>query len=179
MKWSCTSLAALQYFTCLIWRVIFWLGWSGEEGRTQTQSQSHGYSHDFTKHTHCIPESQTYCFLKVLIFSWRVHSHKHFHSVVICDCLLLFSHSIQSDSLWPHGLQHVSLPCPTLSPRVCSNSCPLSQWYCPTTSSSIALLSSCPQTFPASGSFPVSWLFASGGQMIEASALVSVLPMNM
>ena len=123
--------------------------------------------------------SQTYCFLKVLIFSWRVRSHKHFHSVVLYDCLLLFSHSIQSDSLWPHGLQHVRLPSTTLSPRVCSNSCPLSQWYCPTTSSSIAPLSSCPQTFPASGSFPVSWLFASGGQRTEASALVSVLPMNM
>ena len=94
------------------------------------------------------------------------------------NLLLLFSCSVTSDSLWPHGLRHVRLPCPRLSPRVCSNSCPLSRWYCPTTSSSIALLSSCLQTFPALGSFPVSWLFASGGQRIEASALVSVLPMN-
>ena len=88
---------------------------------------------------------------------------------------LLFSHSVMSDSWWPHGLQHVRLPCLSLSPRVCSNSCPLGQWCCPTISSSAAS-SSCPQSFSASASFPVSRLFSSGGQSTEASALV--LPMN-
>ena len=69
-------------------------------------------------------------------------------------------------------------PCPLLSPRACSNSCPLSQWCHPTILSSVTSFSSCPQSFPASGSFPVSWLFASGGQNIGASASASVLPMN-
>ena len=77
-----------------------------------------------------------------------------------------------SDSLWPRGLQHTRLPCPSSSPRACSNSCPLSQWCHPTSSSSVAHFSSCPQSFPTSRSFPMS----SDGQSIGASA--SVLPMN-
>ena len=74
-------------------------------------------------------------------------------------------------------LQHTKLPCPSLSIRVCSNSCSLSQWCHPTISFSVAHFSSCPQSFPASGSFPMSWLFRSVGQSIRASASV-VLPMN-
>ena len=83
-----------------------------------------------------------------------------------------------SDSLWPHELQHARLPCPSLSPRVCSDSHPLSQWCCLTISSSAACFSFCLLSFPASGSFPVSWLFSSGGQSIGASTLASVLVMN-
>ena len=83
-----------------------------------------------------------------------------------------------SNSLWPHGLQLTRLPYPSLSTRVCANSCPLSQWCHLTISSSVAPFSSCPQSFPASGSFPMSWLFASGGQSIGASVSASVLPMN-
>ena len=83
-----------------------------------------------------------------------------------------------SDSLQPHGLQHTRLPCPSLSPGVCSNSCPLSQWCSLTISSSAALFSFCFQSFPASGSFPVSWLFASGGPSIGASASASVFPVK-
>ena len=83
-----------------------------------------------------------------------------------------------SNSLWPHGLQHARLPLPSQSPGVCSNSWPLSRWCYPTISSSVARFSSCPQSFPASGSFPMSWLFASGGQRIGPLASVSVLPMN-
>ena len=86
--------------------------------------------------------------------------------------------SVVSDSLQSHGLQHTSLPCPSLSPGVCSDSCPLSQWLHPTISSCAIPFSSCLQSFPASGSFPVSWLFKSGGRSIEASASASVLPMN-
>ena len=89
---------------------------------------------------------------------------------------LLFSHSVVSDSLWPHGLQHSRLPCPSPSPRVCSNSCPLSWWCHPTLSSSVVPFSSSPLSFPASGPFPMSRLFTSGGQSIGASA--SALPMN-
>ena len=80
-------------------------------------------------------------------------------------------------SWWPHGLQHTSLPCPSLSPGVCSNSCPLSWWCHPTISSSITPFS-CPQSFLASGSFPMSGLFTSGGHSIGASASASVLPVN-
>ena len=75
-----------------------------------------------------------------------------------------FSHSAVSDSLWPHGLQHARLPCPSSIPRVYSNSCPLSQWCHPTIPSSVIPFSSCLQSFPASGSFQRSQLFASGGQ---------------
>ena len=77
-----------------------------------------------------------------------------------------------------HGLKHARLPCPLLSPRVCSNSCPLSQWCHPTISSSVAHFSSCPQPFSASGSFLRSRLIASSGQSIGASVSASVLPMN-
>ena len=81
-----------------------------------------------------------------------------------------------SNSLWPHKLQLTRLLCLSLSPWVCSNSCPLSQWCQTSISSSVSPISSCSQFFPASGSFPVSQLFASGDQNIRASA--SVLPMN-
>ena len=91
---------------------------------------------------------------------------------------LQFSRSVVSDSLRPHGLQHARLPCLSPTPGACSNSCPLSQWCHPTISSSVVPFSSCPQSFPASGSFLMSQLFASGGQSIGASASASVLPMN-
>ena len=80
------------------------------------------------------------------------------------------------DSLWPNGLQHTRLPCPSPTPAACSNLCPLSWWCHPTISSSVIPFPSSLQSFPASGSFPVSQLFTSGGQSIGASA--SVLPMN-
>ena len=83
-----------------------------------------------------------------------------------------------SDSLQPHGLQHARLPCPSPSPRVCSNSCPLSWWSHPTMSPSVVPFSSCLWSFPASGSFPRSQLFTSGGQSIGVSASALVLPMN-
>ena len=89
----------------------------------------------------------------------------------------MLSCQVVSDSLWPHEPQHARLPCPSLSPRVCSNSCPLSWWYYSIISPSGALFY-CLQYFPASGSFPKSWLFTSGGQSIGTSASVSVLPMN-
>ena len=77
-----------------------------------------------------------------------------------------FSRSVMSNSLQPHGLQLTRLPCPSPAPRVYSNSCPSSWWYHPTISSSVVPFSSCLQSFPASGSFPVSQFFASGGQSI-------------
>ena len=89
-----------------------------------------------------------------------------------------FSSSVVSDSLWPHGLQHARPPCPSPTPRVYSNPCPLSQWCHPTISSSVVPISSCVHSFPTSGSFPMSQFFASGGQSIGASASASVLPMT-
>ena len=94
------------------------------------------------------------------------------------DTLLLFSCSVMSDSLQPHGMQYTRLPCPSLSPGVCSNSCPLSWWCYPTISSSAAPFSSCLRSFPESGSLPVSRFFASGGHSIGVSASASVLPVN-
>ena len=92
--------------------------------------------------------------------------------------LLLFSHPVVSDSLRPHGLQDTRLPCPSPSLRACSNPRPMSQWCHPTISFSVTPISSCPQSFPASGSFPMSQLFASSGQSTGASASASVLPRN-
>ena len=87
-----------------------------------------------------------------------------------------FSRSVMSDSLQPYEWQHARLPCPSPTPRVHSNPCPSSQWCHPTISSSVVPFFSCPQSFPASESFPMSLLFTLGGQSIGASA--SVLPMN-
>ena len=89
---------------------------------------------------------------------------------------LPFSCSVVSESLRPYGLQHTRPPCPSPSPEVYSNSCPLSQWCHPTISSSVVPFSSCLQSFPASGSFPMSQCFTSGGIGVSASA--AVLPMN-
>ena len=89
-----------------------------------------------------------------------------------------FSRSVMSDSLQPHELQHARPPCPSPTPRVHSNSCPLSQWCHPAISSSVILFSSCFQPFPASGSFQMSQLFTSGGQSTGVSFSTSVLPKN-
>ena len=89
-----------------------------------------------------------------------------------------FIHSFMSSSLWPHGLQHSRLPCPSPTPRAYSNSCPSSRWCHPTISSSVVPFSSCPQYFSASEFFPMSQFFVSSDQSIGVSASPSVLPMN-
>ena len=89
-----------------------------------------------------------------------------------------FSCSVVSDSLWPHGLQHARPPCPSPTPRVHPNSCPSSQWCYSAISFSVIPFSSCLQSLPASESFPMSQLFARGGQNIGVSALASVFPKN-
>ena len=109
-------------------------------------------------------------FTLISLFWSRIQFRIH-HCILCCSC------AVMSDFLWPQGLQHARLPCPSPFPRVCSNSCPLSQWCHPTISSSVAP-SYCPHSFPAWGSFPMSQLFASGGQSIGALASASVLPMN-
>ena len=89
-----------------------------------------------------------------------------------------FSRSVVSDSLRPHELQHTSPPCPSATPRVHPNPCPLCRWYHPTISPSVIPFSSCPQSFPASGSFQMSQLFTSSGLSIGVSPSTSVFPMN-
>jgi len=98
------------------------------------------------------------------------------YSVCVCVCVCVrFSHSVMSNSLRPHGLQHTRPPCPSPTPRVYSNSCPSSWWCHPTISFSVVPFSSRLQSFPGSGSFQVSQLLASGGQSIVVSALASGL----
>ena len=106
--------------------------------------------------------------------SWGSQSEHHsslYHS-------FCFIRSIMSDSLWPHESQYAGPSCPSPTPGVYPNSCPLSRWCHPAISSSVVPFSSCPQSLPASGSFPMSQLFPWGGQSTGASASTSVLPMN-
>ena len=100
------------------------------------------------------------------------------HEVATGSDSVQLSHSVVSNFLWPHGPQHTRPPCPSSTPGVYSNSCPLSRWCHPTISSSVVPFSSCLESFPASGSFLMSQFFASGGQSIGISASASVLPMN-
>ena len=117
---------------------------------------------------HCLlPHPQATFFLMEIFLLWV----RCFNSIQF-RCLVL------SDSLRPHGLQHTRPPCPSPTPRVYSNSCPLSCWCHPTISSSVVSFSTCLQSYPASGFFQMSQFFASGGQSIGVSASVSVLPMN-
>ena len=106
------------------------------------------------------------------------HLHNPVSHFLIIVSSVQFSRSVVSDSLRPHESQHTRLPCPSPTPGVYSNSCPLSWWCHPAISSSVVPFSSCPQSLPASGSFPMSQLFALGGQSIGVSASASVYPMN-
>ena len=100
------------------------------------------------------------------------------HSSVASISFSQFSHSVVSNSLWPCGLQHARLPCPSPSPGVCSNLCPSGRWCHPNISSSVIPFSSCLQSLPAAGSFQMNQFFTSGGQSIGASVSASVFPMN-
>ena len=111
------------------------------------------------------------CHTHIYILFLRILFHHGLSSVP-------FSRSVVSDSLRPCGLQHTRLPCPSPTPGAYSNSCPLCQWCHLTISSSVVPFYPCLQSFPASGSFPMSQFFASGGQIIGVSASASVLPMN-
>ena len=115
--------------------------------------------------------------IKALTFAFKIGLAPHTEGYNSCSWfLVLFSHSVVSNSSWPHGLQHARLPCSSPSPGACSNSCHSSQWCHPTISSSVAPFSCCLQSFPASGSFLMSQLFTSGDQSIGVST--SVLPKN-
>ena len=113
-------------------------------------------------------ERQTFCYL----------GRKPTSPILLKPFSVQFGRSVVSDSLQPHGLQHARPPCPSQTPRVYIKSCPLSQWCHPTISSSVIPFSSCPQSFPALGSFQMSQLFTSGGQSIGVSASTSIRTMN-
>ena len=126
-----------------------------------------------------------YCFGFFHTSTWITHRGQLYiccytaesNTTVEKQLLAQFSCLVMSDSLWPQGLQHTRLPCPSPTPRARSNSCPSSQWCHPTISSSVVPFF-CLQSFPALGSYPVSQFFESGGQSIGVSASASVLPMN-
>ena len=118
------------------------------------------------------------CFLINFLFWWSVHWCEWDVKVSWYYCLVQFSCSVVADSLRRHEQQHARPPCPSPTPEVHPNPCPLSQWCHPTISSSVISFSSYLQSFPASGSFLLSWLFASGGWSIGASAAASILPVN-
>ena len=121
----------------------------------------------------CIPSNKHECLLH------RPSFLKMFNIMLsVCSYSVQFSHSVVSNSLQPHGLQHTMLSCPSPTPGAYSNSCPLCWWCHPPISSSVVSFSSLLHSFPASGPFPMSQLFASGGQSIGVSALASALPMN-
>jgi len=109
---------------------------------------------------------------------WQHRGHCSLHKYVCSRISVQFSRSVVSDSLRPHEPQHARPPYPSPTARVYPNPCPLSQWCHPTMSSSVVPFSSCPQSFPESGSFQMSQLFSSGGQSIGVSASTLVLPMN-
>ena len=109
--------------------------------------------------------------------SWLLTYDNTLLNLLVTD-LVQFSRSVVSDSLRPHEPQHSRPPCPSPSPRVPPNPCPLSRWSHPAISSCVVPFAPCPWSFPASGSFQMSQLFASGGQSIGVSASTSVLPMN-
>ena len=113
-------------------------------------------------------KKRLFCSFLLRVFCWTIFRY----------ISVQFSHSVISNSLWLHGLQHARLPCPSPTPGGCSNSCPSGQWCHPTISSTVVSFSSCLLSFPASGSFPMSQFFASGGQSIGASTSAWVLPIN-
>ena len=134
---------------------------------------AHWYIHLYM---HTDPHTDTEMFMHIHTY---IYTHICIHICVytyhtLYICILLFSCSVMSYSLWPHGLQHARLPCLSPAARSCSNSCPLSWWCHPTISSSVIPFSSCLLSFPASGSFPINWLVSSGGQCIGASVLVYI-----
>ena len=108
----------------------------------------------------------------------RARTHTHTHTPLLSMSSVQFSHSVVSDSLQPHGLQHATPPCPSPTPGAYSNSCPLIRWCHAAISSSVFPFCSCLQSFPASGSIQMSQFSASGGRSIGVSASESVLPMN-
>ena len=152
--------------------ILAWkISWTEERGELQSMG-SQRVGHDWTTNTLTL-----LCYMTYLNGDIRIYPFYSSHLFLYASSVQ-FSHSVMSDSLRSHGLQCARPPCPSPIPRVNSNSCPLSRWCHPTISSSVVPFSSCLQSLPVSGSFPMSQLFASGSQSTGASASASVLQMN-
>ena len=149
------------------------------------------YSKSYNQGLRDIDQKSNYCFDGIIVIICNNYYYNNFKCsyvfisklmeeifVILITDSVQFSRSVLSDSLRPHEPQHARPPCPSPTPGVHPYPCPLSQWCHPTISSSIVPFSSHPPSFPASGSFQMSQLFASGGQSIGVSASTSVLPMN-
>ena len=156
-------------------RIVAWRMPGTEEPGGLPSMGLHRVGHDWSNLA-AAAESPWYLHLLHLV----LHSHHPILSLLlkIQFSSVQFSRSVMSNSLWPYRLQHARPPCPSSTPRVYSNSCPFSQWCHPTISSSVIPFSSCLQFFPASGSFQMGKLSASGSQSIGVSASASGLPMN-
>ena len=151
-----------------------------------TVSETSPWQHDLSTSScplHSLQPCVSSYYWSVDFSAWRTYQRKHWSVCSSSDLRhgrissVQFSHSVMSNSLRPHGLQHARPSCPWPTPGVYSNSCPLSRWCHPTISSSVVPFS-CPQSVPASGSLQMSQFFTSGGQSIGVSASASVLPMN-
>ena len=154
----------------------FWYSWL----KNPMDRGSQRVGHDWATEHACTIDKFVF---SLILYKWNnilciFFLFDFFHFETFSRCSVQFSCSVMSDSLWPHGLQHTRPPCPLPTPRVYSNSCPLSQWCHPIISSSVVPFSSHLQSFLASGSFLLSQFFASGGQSIGVSASTSVLPLN-
>ena len=151
----------------------YWLCWVVPRTRSPPQRSSfQGWEQHSVSNSLSEIEALKYFTVDFLGFVFWRH-------LLRCKCSSVqFSRSVVSDSLRPHEPQHARAPCPSPTSRIYPNPCPLSQWCHPTISSSVIPFSSCPQSFPASGFFPMSQLFAAGGQSSRVSASTSVLPMN-
>ena len=181
-----TSVSRFRYFWALLqsWVFLLWMGW--------LSFQCNLFVIDKVETLFCqMDEPKLYVFkCKIYMWVWVVcicmsvcflqhlQGNEYFCLEDTYKVLLLFIHRVMSASLWTHGLQHARPFCPSPSPRVCPSSCSLHWWCRPAISSSDALFSFCPQSFPASGTFPVSHLFTSDDQNTGASASASILPVN-
>ena len=157
------SIEVLQSISTLYWNLALSLQISSISWK----------SIQFSKQSHCVSRKE----MVVPRMGGRKQQQKRGLHAVQSNSVQ-FSRSVMSDSLQPHELQHARPPCPSPTPGIYSNSCPLSQWCHTAISSSVIPFSSCPQSLPASGSFPTSQLFAWGGKSIGVSVSASVLSMN-
>ena len=177
-KWSQST----ALFLLVVSKVHLCLKWAKAKGERKVS-----VSHSVMSFTLCDPKdcspsgSSVHGILQARILEWVASPFSMVEGKkrrIVQFSSVQFSRSVMSDSLQPHRLQHTRLLCPSSIPGIYSNSCPLSRWCHPTISSSVILFSSHLQSFPASGSFPMSQFFTSGGQIIGLSASTSVLPGN-
>ena len=165
-------------------RILEWVAVLSSSGSSQPRDWTPALQADSLLLNHLRSPQKDYIWWKWFVAQSTVQFFNH-HWYLIIEKLhrkfrvsVQFSHSVVSDSLWPHGLQHARLPCPSPTSGASSNSCPSSWWRHPTISSSVIPFSFCFQSFPASGSFLMSQFFTSGAQSIGASASASILQMN-